>query len=108
MSPKAFRAASAVSQGRRTLRAPIPVRSDAKEGAVPSPAEPHHPTPTSRAQPVLGCTGQEEGAGEHISSVLPHHLPLCREKLRAAAGIAKPSPALCLSLVFANVTRVQE
>lgn len=75
---------------------------------MPFPADPHRPTPTSRAQPILGCTGQEEGAGGHFSSVLSHHLPLCLEKLRAAAGIAKPSPAQCLSLVFANVTRVQE
>lgn len=38
----------------------------------------------------------------------PIQLLLRQERRRTAAGIAKHSPAPCLRLVFANVTRVQE
>lgn len=60
MSPKVFRAVLAVSQGGHTTQAATSAGTDAKEGAVPCPPDPHHPTPTFGDQCVVGCTGQEE------------------------------------------------
>lgn len=84
MSPKAFRAVFAVSEGKHMIRAPILARMDAKDGAVPSLPDPHHLTATSGAWPVVGRTGQEEGAGVRFSSALPPSSSFC---VRRGAGL---------------------
>lgn len=73
---------------------------------------PHQTLITPLTPPRLGLLwgtqGRKKGLGCILARRSPQQLPLHQEKHRAAAGIAKHSPALCLRLVFANVTRVQE
>lgn len=66
------------------------------------------PLPRLRLSPLWGAQGTRKGLGCTAAQCSPRQFPLRQEKRCAAAGIAKPSPVLCLSLVFASVTRVQE
>lgn len=66
------------------------------------------PLPPAGLSPLWGEQGRRKGLGCISVRHFPRPLPLRQERHRAAAGIAKHSPAPCLRLVFANVTRVQE
>lgn len=81
------------------MPAPRLVGTDAEEGAGLCPQTLITPLP-----PLWDAQGRRKGLG-----CFPQQLPVCQERLRAAAaGIAKPSPLPCLRLVFASVTRVQQ
>lgn len=77
-------------------------------GAVPSHQTLITPLSPLGLSPLWGAQGRRKGLGCTAAHCSPRQHPLRQEKRCAAAGIAKPSPVLCLSLVFASVTRVQQ
>jgi len=84
MSPNAFRATFAVSPGRHSIRAPTPVGTDTKEGAVPSPPAPLAPPGLG---PSWGADRAGEEAGVHLSPVLPPPAPCVRRSAGLLLGL---------------------